>query len=114
MNFRITPWMVAAALAFWCGGAVAQSAAEKQRLQALDERCYKAREAKLKVLRAEKVEECIRVDRKSRADCEKWIDPAYGWGAPTGMGGTTPRYFHDIPECLEALKAWQDPEIYRR
>jgi hypothetical protein len=102
------------AIAFYCALAGAQSAAERQRLQDLDQRCYKAREAKLKVLRAQKVEECVKVDRKSKADCEKWIDPAYGWGGPTGMGGTTPRFFHDIPECLEAQKAWQDPEQYRR
>ena len=106
--------LVSLTLAFYCAGAMAQSEAEMRRLKELDQRCHKAREAKLKVLRGEKVEECIRVDRKSREECERWIDPAYGWGGPTGMGGTTPRFFHDIPECLEAQRAWQDPEIYRR
>ena len=102
------------AIACYCGAAAAQSAQEMQRLQELDQRCYKAREAKLKVLRAEKVEDCVRVDRKSRAECEKWIDPGYGWGGQTGMGGMTPHFFRDIPECVEAHRAWNDPERYRR
>ena len=92
--------------ALLAGPALAQSESEMQRLRALDERCYKAREAKLKILQAEKVQECVSVERRAREDCEKYWE-GYGWGTMTPHG-RLPRFFDDIPECLESFNAWQN------
>jgi len=81
----------------------AQSRQERSRLDELDAACYKAREEKIRVVQAQKIEECVtmppppRAARKSRADCERyWGD--YGWTAGVGT---------DLPECKEAFEARQ-------
>lgn len=102
-----------ASLALFSGGALAQSAAEMQRLKELDQRCHKAREAKLKVLQAEKISECINVERKSKAECEQYWE-GYGWGQALAGGGRLQRFYDDIPECVEAHNAWQNPQRYGR
>ena len=89
----------------------AQSVDELRRLDELDVACLKAREAKLSVVRRQKIEECVneapeaRSDKKSRKECEAyWKD--YGWTRRYGLappGGP----FNDVPECIRAFEARQ-------
>jgi hypothetical protein len=83
----------------------AQSTDERQRLDALDLACLKAREARLSVVQRQKIEECVneapeaRSVKKSRKECEAfWRD--YGWTIPTPRGGARPNLFADLPECV--------------
>src|SRR6266702_747560 len=68
----------------------AQAVDELRRLDELDVSCLKAREAKLSVVRRQKLEECVneaqeaRSDKKSRQECEAyWKD--YGWTRRYGL-----------------------------
>ena len=46
------------------------------------------------------------VERRPREDCEKYWE-GYGWGTMTPHG-RLPRFFDDIPECIESFNAWQN------
>lgn len=83
--------------------AQAQSAQERARLNELDADCYKARIEKIRMVQAQRIEECVqgppppRTARWSRADCERyWGD--YGWSAGVGT---------DLPTCKAAFEARQ-------
>lgn len=68
----------------------------------LDRRCEEARERRIAPLRAAEIEKCIETNTGDRAWCENfWSD--YGEPVRTASGHLTPRKFHDLPECLEAL-----------
>lgn len=68
----------------------------------LDRRCEAAREKKIAPMRAAQIAECIKAGTGDRAWCENfWAD--YGEPRRLASGGFTPRMFHDLPECIEAL-----------
>ena len=82
-----------------------------QSLDELDAACIKAREARLRVVQQQKVEECVnappeaRAAAKSRADCERyWGD--YGWTSGAARGRRN-YLFADLPECVRAFEARQ-------
>jgi hypothetical protein len=71
-------------------------------LSDLDRRCEQAREEKIAPLRAAEIEKCIATETGDQAWCEAfWAD--YGDPVRTTSGVLTPRLFHDLPECIEAL-----------
>ena len=71
-------------------------------LEELDRRCEAAREKKIAPLRAAEIANCIETETGDRAWCENfWAD--YGEPRRLPNGAFTPRMFHDLPECLEAL-----------
>jgi hypothetical protein len=89
-----------------------QSADELKQLDELDAACTQAREAKIREVQQQKIEECVkepaadRAEPKSRADCERyWGD--YGWTEGTASGGTRPHLYADLPECVRAFEARQ-------
>jgi uncharacterized protein DUF4124 len=68
----------------------------------LDRRCEAAREKIIAPLRKAEIEKCIQTETGDQAWCEVfWAD--YGDARRTASGMITPRLFHDIPECVEAL-----------
>ena len=68
----------------------------------LDRRCEDARDKKIAPLRKAEIENCIQTETGDKAWCETfWAD--YGDSRRTASGVITPRMFHDIPECVEAL-----------
>lgn len=68
----------------------------------LDRRCEDAREEKIAPLRAAEIAKCVATETGDQAWCETfWAD--YGDPVRTMSGGITPRLFHDLPECIEAL-----------
>ncbi len=71
-------------------------------LEDLDRRCEEAREAMIAPLREAEIAKCVQTETGDRAWCETfWAD--YGDPVRTKAGGLTPRMFHDLPECLDAL-----------
>ncbi len=71
-------------------------------LSDLDRRCEDAREAKIAPLRAAEIAKCIETETGDQKWCETfWAD--YGDPVRTASGMITPRLFHDLPECIEAL-----------
>lgn len=71
-------------------------------LAELDLRCEDAREKKIAPLREAEIAKCIETGTGDQAWCETfWAD--YGAPVRTQSGTLTPRMFHDLPECLEAL-----------
>ena len=70
----------------------------------LDRRCEDAREERIAPLREDEIAKCIQTETGDQAWCEIfWAD--YGDGGRTVSGGTFPRMFHDLPECVEA---WEE------
>jgi hypothetical protein len=71
-------------------------------LSDLDRRCEDAREEKIAPLRGAEIAKCIETETGDQAWCETfWAD--YGDPIQTVSGTLTPRLFHDLPECVEAL-----------
>jgi hypothetical protein len=71
-------------------------------LSDLDRRCEAAREEKIAPLRAAEISNCVETETGDQAWCETfWAD--YGDPVRTVSGALTPRLFHDLPECIEAL-----------
>lgn len=70
--------------------------------EALDRRCEDAREKKIAPLREAEIATCMETETGDHAWCETfWAD--YGDPSRTVSGPLTPRLFHDLPECVEAL-----------
>jgi len=82
---------------------------ELERLKALDAKCEQARAEKLKPLQEEKIEQCVKIDKREREWCENYFRD-YGWGSTSGAGRRTERFFDQIPECVEAFDAWNNRE----
>ncbi len=80
---------------------------QMNRLKALDSRCEQARLKKLTPIRQRLIEECV-IEKRGRyalQDCQA----AYAAYGETTVGPN--RYlirgkFYDLPECLEATRAW--------
>ena len=71
-------------------------------LSDLDRRCEDAREQKLAPLREAEIAKCVETETGDQAWCDTfWAD--YGDATRTVSGALTPRLFHDLPECTEAL-----------
>jgi hypothetical protein len=66
------------------------------RQKELDAACERAREMKLAPLREQYIEECVAVQKKDRAYCERFYSD---YGARTGNRAPL---FYDLPECVEA------------
>lgn len=101
---------VAVVLLSCAGAALAQTPDEMKRLDQLDRVCEAAREKKLAPLRAEKIEHCVNIERRSREQCT--LEFA-NWGntQATGSGRARSGQFYDLPECTAAFEARQR---YRR
>jgi hypothetical protein len=68
----------------------------------LDRRCEDAREERIAPLRETEITNCVQTETGDQAWCETfWAD--YGDPRRTASGMLTPRLFHDLPECVEAL-----------
>jgi hypothetical protein len=68
----------------------------------LDRQCEDAREERIAPLREAEITNCIQTETGDQAWCETfWAD--YGDPRRTASGMLTPRLFHDIPECVDAL-----------
>jgi len=81
-----------------------------KRLDELDRACEAAREQRLAPLRAERIERCVTVEKRTREQCE--ADYA-NWGNTQRTAGGRARsgLFYDLPECVAAFEARQH---YRR
>jgi len=87
----------------------AQSDAALKRLDELDRQCEQAREAKLAPMRAERIERCVRDEKRPRDECTAELST---WGnTQTVRGGSRTGMFYDLPECVAAFEARQR---YRR
>jgi len=79
----------------------------EQQVQAMEQKCEAAREAKLKPLRDAEIARC-KSERGTDPDyCERYFRN-YGDSMRSANGTMTPRMFHDLPECVAALKARQE------
>ena len=79
----------------------------EQQVQAMEQKCETAREAKLKPLRDAEIARC-KSERGTDPDyCERYFRN-YGDSMRSANGTMTPRMFHDLPECVAALKARQE------
>lgn len=94
-------WICALALAM----PVAVLAADTEAaVQALEQKCEQAREAKLKPLRDAEIAKCKNEQGKDPGYCERyWSDFGNAMRLPNGT--MRPRMFHDLPECVTALEA---------
>ncbi len=75
-------------------------------VEALDQRCQKAREAKIAPLREAAIERCVSARRSSRspAACERFYAD-YGQSGVTIHGAFRAPMFNDLPECVEYFEA---------
>ena len=79
----------------------------EQQVQAMEQKCETAREAKLKPLRDAEIARC-KSERGTDPDyCERYFRN-YGDSMRSANGTMTPRMFHDLPECVAALEARQE------
>ena len=80
--------------------------AQTDSVEALEQRCQKAREAKIAPLRKAAIERCVNARRSSRspAACER-IYADFGQGGGTVDGGFRAPMFIDLPECVEYFEA---------
>jgi len=85
-------------------GTLAQSEAELKRYADLDRQCEAARERKLAPLRAEKIEACVRDQKRARTDCESELANFGNTRAKAG-GGAVGGLFYYLPQCLAATAA---------
>jgi len=83
---------------------LAQSEQEMKRYEELDHQCEAAREKKLAPLRKEKIEACVKNDKRPRADCEDEF-AEYGNTRGKAGGGAVGGMFYDLPECVAAAAA---------
>jgi len=85
-------------------GAVAQTEAELKRYADLDRQCEAAREKKLAPLRAQKIDACVKEEKRPRAECE---DEFGSFGNTRGKagGGAIGGMYYDLPECVAAAAA---------
>lgn len=83
---------------------LAQSESELQRYAELDGQCEAARARKLAPMRAEKVEACVRNQKRSRADCESEFENFGNTHGKAG-GGAIGGMFYDLPQCVAAAAA---------
>lgn len=98
------------ALALLAAPALAQTEPEMKRLDDLDRVCEAAREQRLAPLRAERVERCVTIEKRSREQCTAEYA---NWGNTQPLAGGRARsgLFYDLPECVAAAEARQR---YRR
>ena len=82
----------------------AQSDADLKRFADLDRQCEAVREKKLAPLRREKVEACVKEEKRPRADCESEFEN-FGNTKGKAGGGAISGMFYDLPECVKAAEA---------
>lgn len=75
-------------------------------VEALDQRCQKAREAKIAPLREAAIERCVSARRPARspAACERFYAD-YGQSGVTIHGVFRAPMFNDLPECVAYFEA---------
>lgn len=79
-------------------------ALDEASVQAMEQRCEQAREAKIKPLREAEIARCKAQPRNDPAYCERyWSD--YGNAVRLPNGAVRPRLFDDLPECVAAYQA---------
>ena len=77
----------------------------------MDRRCEDAREEKIAPLKEAEIAKCIQTETGDQAWCEAfWAD--YGDGGRTVSGGTFPRLFDDLPECVDAWEEFTRRGLY--
>jgi hypothetical protein len=77
----------------------------------LDRRCEEAREEKIAPLKEAEIAACIQTGTGDQVWCEAfWAD--YGDGGRTVSGGTFPRLFDDLPECVDAWEEYTRRGLY--
>jgi hypothetical protein len=91
-------------------GLSSETGKEREAKQAeLDTICEAARQEKLKVIRAEYVEECVeKKQRQDRASCERFYAD-YGESAAANQVPL----FYDLPECVKAdqyRRSYRNPD----
>jgi len=108
MKLLLAPLFAAGLLAL-AAPADAQSDADLKRLDELDRQCEQARESKLAPMRAERIERCVRDEKRPRDECTAELST---WGNTQSVrGGSRTGMFYDLPECVAAFEARQR---YRR
>lgn len=100
---RVRPTAVALLIAV-SAAARAQSEEELKRYAELDRACEAARAKKLAPLRAQKIEACVREEKRPRAVCEREY-AEWGNTQPLAHGRARGGLFYDLPECVAADQA---------
>ena len=75
-----------------------------EQVPALMEECQNQRQQEIAPLRAQAIDDCINVQRKDEAYCERF-NATYGQGGTTASGGRRAGMFWDLPVCVDALEA---------
>ncbi|HUL63139.1 MAG TPA: hypothetical protein VLW55_00865 [Burkholderiaceae bacterium] len=101
MTIRAAPLVVLLLMPL---GVLAQSDSDLKRFAEMDRQCEAARAKKLEPLRAEKIEACVKDDKRPRADCEEEFAD-YGNTKGKAGGGAIGGLFYDLPECVAATAA---------
>jgi hypothetical protein len=78
----------------------------EEQVQALEQKCEAAREAKLKPLREAEIARCKAEKRNDDEYCERFFRD-FGDASRNANGTTKTRMFQDLPECVTAFKARQ-------
>jgi len=102
-NFMLLAPLVAAVLIFQ-GSPLTAFADPASDVAALEAKCEKQREEKIKPLREMEIAKCNAHRDNDPGYCERyWKD--YGNAMRVAGGGMTPRMFDDLPICLQAFEA---------
>ncbi|MGI9025323.1 MAG: hypothetical protein ACR2GP_07030 [Burkholderiaceae bacterium] len=94
----VTGWVVL------LGSSLAAESITIDQVHALDQQCEAARVAKLKPIRARKVEQCVANGQRSREECATFFS-TYGNNSSRVHGGVVRGSFYDLPQCVTAKKA---------
>jgi hypothetical protein len=96
-------WILGAAMVMLVANVCAREITPEQ-APALMEECQNQRQQEIAPLKAQAIDDCINVQRKDEAYCERF-NATYGQGGTTASGGRRPGMFWDLPVCVDALEA---------
>jgi hypothetical protein len=96
-------WILGAAIVMLVGNVCAREITAEQ-VPTLKEECQNQRQQEIAPLRAQAIDDCINVQRKDEAYCERF-NATYGQGGTTASGGRRAGMFWDLPVCVDAWEA---------
>jgi hypothetical protein len=101
MKIKIIMWV---SVSMMITGNVCAREITPQQVPALLEECQNQRQQQIAPMKAQAIDDCINVQRKDEAYCERF-NATYGQGGSTASGGRRAGMFWDLPVCVDALAA---------
>jgi hypothetical protein len=86
---------------------------EAQRIARLELQCERARDRRLMVERKRRIAYCLKHYQQSSDFCARYYSD-YGGARPSAIPGfVRPQQYNDLPECIAAFRARQNPRLIR-